>query len=108
MKKVKEVEATLRGLLAVCFAVQAGVTLQDFLLSLARIGSDNGPDYELISSLKKTAGDRKIYVAGGVRHETDLNLLNDMGIDGVLIATALHTEQITNETLNKFTKKNAP
>lgn len=78
------------------------------IMSLARVGSDNGPDYELISSLKKTAGDRKIYVAGGVRHETDLNLLNDMGIDGVLIATALHTERITSEILKKFTKKNAP
>ena len=41
------------------------------IMSLARVGSDNGPDYELISSLKRTAGDRKIYVAGGVRHETD-------------------------------------
>lgn len=78
------------------------------IMSLARVGSDNGPDYELISSLKKTAGDRKIYVAGGVRHETDLNLLNDMGIDGVLLATALHTERITNGILNKFIKKNAP
>ena len=78
------------------------------IMSLARVGADNGPDYKLISSLKKTSGDRKIYVAGGVRHETDLNLLNDMGIDGVLIATALHTERITSEILNKFTKKNAP
>ena len=78
------------------------------IMSLARVGSDNGPDYELISSLKKTAGDRKIYVAGGVRHETDLNLLNDMGIDGVLLATALHTERITSEILKKFTKKKCP
>jgi phosphoribosylformimino-5-aminoimidazole carboxamide ribotide isomerase len=77
------------------------------IMSLAHVGSDNGPDYELISSLIKTAGDRKIYVAGGVRHETDLELLNNMGIDGVLIATALHTQRITSETLNKF-KKNAP
>ena len=77
------------------------------IMSLAHVGSDNGPDYELISSLIKTAGDRKIYVAGGVRHETDLELLNNMGIDGVLIATALHTKRITSETLNKF-KKNAP
>ena len=77
------------------------------IMSLAHVGSDNGPDYELISSLIKTAGDRKIYVAGGVRHETDLELLKNMGIDGVLIATALHTKRITSETLNKF-KKNAP
>ena len=54
------------------------------------------------------AGDRKIYVAGGVRHEADLELLDEMGVDGVLIATALHRQRITNETLNKFTQKNAP
>ncbi len=77
------------------------------IMSLAHVGSDNGPDYELISSLIKTAGERKIYVAGGVRHETDLELLKNMGIDGVLIATALHTKRITSGTLNKF-KKNAP
>jgi len=78
------------------------------IMSLAHVGSDNGPDYELISSLIKTAGERKIYVAGGVRHETDLELLKNMGIDGVLIATALHTQRITSETLNNFIKNNAP
>ena len=65
------------------------------IMSLAHVGSNNGPDYELISSLKKMAGDRKIYVAGGIRHGADLELLDDMGIDGVLIATALHTQRIT-------------
>lgn len=78
------------------------------IMSLAHVGSNNGPDYKLISDLKKMAGDRKIYVAGGVRHEADLELLDEMGVDGVLIATALHRQRITNETLNKFTQKNAP
>jgi phosphoribosylformimino-5-aminoimidazole carboxamide ribotide isomerase len=78
------------------------------IMSLSQVGSNNGPDYKLISDLQKTAGDRKIYVAGGVRHEDDLQTLNDMGIDGVLIATALHTQQITADTLLKFTQKNAP
>jgi phosphoribosylformimino-5-aminoimidazole carboxamide ribotide isomerase len=78
------------------------------IMSLSQVGSNNGPDYKLISDLQKTAGDRKIYVAGGVRHEHDLQTLNDMGIDGVLIATALHTKQITADTLLNFTQKNAP
>ena len=78
------------------------------IMSLSHVGSNDGPDYKLITDLQKTAGDRKIYVAGGVRHEGDLQSLNDMGIDGVLIATALHTQQITPDTLLKFTKKNAP
>ncbi len=78
------------------------------IMSLSHVGSNNGPDYKLISNLQKIAGNREIYVAGGVRHEDDLQTLNDMGIDGVLIATALHTQQITADTLLKFTKKNAP
>ena len=51
----------------------------------SHVGSNDGPDYKLISYLQKIAGDRKIYVAGGVRHEDDLQTLNDMGIDGVLL-----------------------
>lgn len=78
------------------------------IMSLSHVGANNGPDYKLISDIQKIAGDRKIYVAGGVRHEDDLQTLNDMGIDGVLIATALHTQQIKADTLLKFTKKNAP
>ena len=78
------------------------------IMSLSHVGSNNGPDYKLISDLKKTAGDRKIYVAGGVRHEDDLQTLSDLGIAGVLMATALHTKQITADTLLKFTQKNAP
>jgi len=78
------------------------------IMSLSHVGSNNGPDYKLISDIQKIAGDRKIYVAGGVRHEDDLQTLNDMGIDGVLIATALHSQQIKADTLLNFTKKNAP
>jgi len=73
------------------------------IMSLSHVGSNNGPDYKLISDIQKIAGDRKIYVAGGVRHEDDLQTLNDMGIDGVLIATALHSQQIKADTLFKFT-----
>ncbi len=73
------------------------------IMSLSHVGSNNGPDYKLISDIQKIAGDRKIYVAGGVRHEDDLQTLNDMGIDGVLIATALHSQQIKADTLLKFT-----
>lgn len=78
------------------------------IMSLARVGSNNGPDYELVSRFKSIADDKKIYVAGGIRNESDLQLLDNMNIDGVLIATALHTKQISSETLIRFAKKNAP
>ena len=78
------------------------------IMSLSHVGANNGPDYKLISNIQKTAGNRKIYIAGGVRHEEDLQSLNNMGIDGILIATALHTQQIIADTIRNFTKKNAP
>ncbi len=72
------------------------------IMNLARVGSNSGPDYELISSLKNIIGDRKIYVAGGVRNEADLRMLSNMGVEGALIATALHTKQITGDILRNF------
>ncbi len=78
------------------------------IMSLSQVGSNKGPDYKLITDIQKIAGNRKIFVAGGVRNEDDLYSLKDMGIDGALIATALHTQQITPDILNKICKKNAP
>lgn len=75
------------------------------IMSLAHVGSNSGPDYELVSHLKKIAGNKQLYVAGGVRHERDLELLEDIGIAGVLLASALHTQQINAHTVEKFSKK---
>jgi len=76
-------------------------------MSLANVGSNKGPDYKLISNIKNIAGDRKIYVAGGVRDEQDLQALSDMEINGVLIASALHTQKVKSDSIIKY-QKNAP
>lgn len=78
------------------------------IMSLAHVGANIGPDYQLISALQENMDAGKIYVAGGVRDVHDLQTLDDMGIHGVLIATALHHQKITSESLWKFTQKNAP
>lgn len=75
------------------------------IMSLEHISSDRGPDYQRICKFQKSADDRKVYVAGGVRDEVDLQALNDIGIAGVLVATALHTQKLTPAMLNKFCKK---
>lgn len=64
------------------------------VMNLKQIGTDQGPDYECIRKIKEIAGSRSIYVAGGVRHQDDLMILNDIGVDGVLVASALHNQQI--------------
>jgi phosphoribosylformimino-5-aminoimidazole carboxamide ribotide isomerase len=72
---------------------------QLIVLDLARVGSDEGADFELLKNLTK-AVDMKVYVGGGVRDFQDLKTLQQLGISGALIATALHTGKISAEHLH--------
>ncbi len=74
------------------------------IMNLAHVGMHRGPDYALIGELLSIAGDRCIFVAGGVRDASDLRRLETMGIDGVLIATALHTGTINGATITTFSR----
>ena len=59
-------------------------------MTLARVGSGEGPDLDRLLSLQAVARGRKIHAAGGVRHLSDLGRLAAMGVAGVLVASALH------------------
>lgn len=65
------------------------------VMTLARVGSGEGPDLERLDSVIKRAGKRKVYAAGGVRGRADLMALRDAGAAGVLVASALHDSAIT-------------
>jgi phosphoribosylformimino-5-aminoimidazole carboxamide ribotide isomerase len=65
------------------------------VMTLARVGSGEGPDLARLASIVSRAGQREIYAAGGVRHGDDLRALRDIGVAGALVATALHTGKIT-------------
>lgn len=73
---------------------------QVIVMSLAHVGLTQGPDYALIETIKMRASNRKIYVAGGVRDSDDLRRLSDLGVAGVLVATALHNQRITPNILH--------
>lgn len=64
------------------------------VMTLQRVGSDSGPDYELLAELSSTHPDRQFIAAGGVRDGRDLQRLAAMGMHGVLLATALHQGRI--------------
>jgi phosphoribosylformimino-5-aminoimidazole carboxamide ribotide isomerase len=64
------------------------------VMTLARVGSDAGPDLERFAAIRSIAGGREIYAAGGVRDATDLSVLKAAGVGGALIATALHERRI--------------
>ncbi len=71
-------------------------------MTLARVGGASGPDFERLSQLRRLGPGHRIYAAGGVRGSDDLQSLADMGVSGVLIASALHDGRLTETEIAKF------
>lgn len=64
------------------------------VMTLARVGSGEGPDIGRIEKIVAQAGGRRVYAAGGVRGRDDIEALHRAGAAGVLVATALHTGKL--------------
>ena len=70
--------------------IQLGVT-QLIVLDLASVGEERGPStLALCEALRRFAPEVHLVTGGGVRNTDDLRSLQTAGIDGVLLATALH------------------
>lgn len=69
------------------------------VMSLPHVGANQGPDLGLIDKFRQHSQRHKLYAAGGVRSADDLNRLQQAGVDGALLATALHHKQISQAEL---------
>jgi phosphoribosylformimino-5-aminoimidazole carboxamide ribotide isomerase len=72
------------------------------VMTLARIGSSDGPDLERLAMIRQRAGARRVYAAGGVRGAADLEALRRAGAAGVLVASALHDGRLSPTDLAEF------
>jgi phosphoribosylformimino-5-aminoimidazole carboxamide ribotide isomerase len=61
------------------------------VLDLARVGSGEGPDVELVRDLHARFPQLALLAGGGVRDAGDLHALAQAGAAGALVATALHS-----------------
>jgi phosphoribosylformimino-5-aminoimidazole carboxamide ribotide isomerase len=68
------------------------------VLDLARVGSGEGIDNVVLKEILKGLK-VKALVGGGIRNIEDMKKLKKLGIDGVLLATALHSGKISVEEL---------
>ena len=64
------------------------------VMTLNRVGSNLGPDFDQLAALRASNPDTRLIAAGGVRDSRDLDRLESIGIDAVLVATALHSGAI--------------
>lgn len=70
------------------------------VMTLGHVGSNLGPDFQLLTKLIDSKTTHKIYAAGGVRDISDIQQLVESGVSGALVASALHTQKITTTELN--------
>ena len=64
------------------------------VMCLHRVGSDQGPDGKLMQQLRRKSPHSELFAAGGVRDLDDLLQLRQLGVAGVLLASALHDGRI--------------
>jgi phosphoribosylformimino-5-aminoimidazole carboxamide ribotide isomerase len=78
---------------------EAGVS-QIIVLDLARVGSGEGVNVPFLREVLRNIK-ANVYVGGGVRDIKDLMELKDIGVFGVLVATALHSGKISLKELKQ-------
>lgn len=86
---------------ALSLLAEAGAT-GVILLTLDRVGMGEGPALELLQTARDAFPRLSLIAGGGVRDATDLAALADRGLDGVLIATALHRGRITGAQIRRL------
>lgn len=64
-------------------------------MSLSRVGSNNGPDFQKLMELRQRHLDKQVVAAGGIRNSSDLRKLRNIGIHAALLATSLHSGSIS-------------
>ena len=84
-----------------CAAIESGIR-ELIVLDLAAVGVASGPTtLEICQSLRDFAPKLKLITGGGVRSSDDLSTLRSAGIDGVLVASALHDGSISPDDLQR-------
>lgn len=73
-------------------------------MSLDKVGSGTGPDVHLLDSLHRGAA--QIYAAGGVRNADDLLTLKTSRVSGALVASVLHTGQLSSKAIEDIIHQN--
>ena len=77
-------------------------------MTLSRVGANEGPDFALLAQLRQRSPHTTLVAAGGTRHRADLLALKNMGVNHVLLASALHDGGVTAEDLRGIASRDAP
>jgi phosphoribosylformimino-5-aminoimidazole carboxamide ribotide isomerase len=91
---------TLKPPLALLKKFQTVGVSEIIVLDLARVGSGEGVNTAFLKEALRSI-EVNVLVGGGVRSIKDLEELKELGVFGVLVATALHSGKISREELKQ-------
>lgn len=69
------------------------------LLELDRVGSGGGVNFPLASEIRNILPEMSLFLGGGISGANEIVRLRSMGVEGVLVATALHNGIVGPEQL---------
>jgi len=72
------------------------------IMSLSRVGAGEGPDFQRLEQFRARWPGKQLIAAGGVRGEDDLRRLDGLGVNGVLLASALHSGALGRSVLRSY------
>ena len=78
--------------------------LDVIVLNLDQVGTGNGIAFPSGLNLQELLDPFNIYYGGGIKTSTDLQQLKNLGANGVLLASALHSKTINREDLLYFSQ----
>jgi phosphoribosylformimino-5-aminoimidazole carboxamide ribotide isomerase len=78
------------------------------VLDLARVGSGRGVDVVLVEALRRAFPQVELLAGGGIGTARDLERLADAGLDGALVATALHDGRIKRDDVAAVRRADHP
>lgn len=84
--------------------LEAGVR-ELIVLDLAAVGVSAGtPTLDLCHRIREFVPNVRLITGGGIRDVEDVKTLRQQGLDGVLVASALHNGRLTREDLNSISE----
>ena len=78
------------------------------IMTLSRVGSKAGPDLQKLTEYTGKYPQKTIIAAGGVRNAADLIKLQNIGVNNALLATAMHTGDLSTTEIGKLQAKKYP
>ncbi len=72
------------------------------VMSLHRVGTEQGPDMDLLRYVKSIAPKKNLFAAGGIRNQQYLEHIRSIGLSGALIASALHNKTINTANIEQL------